>query len=507
MKKSKKIVLFFPKVSKTEILKMTPLSLLSILRLVPESKYDIKIFTELDGEDYMQKTLNNLDDKTLCFCISCMTGWQINDAVKISKLVKKYYPGIPIIWGGWHPSLLPEETLKETFVDIVVWGMGETTFPELINALEKKTSLNKVKGIYFKEKHKIIKTEPRPFEKLDDLPRLPYHLLNNTEKYIVNEEGYRALNYYSSYGCPYACSFCATCGIYNRRWNGLSSERVLDEIEDLVRKYKLTKILINDNNFYVNEKRIFEILKGLKDRNLNIKLGSTSGRAAILANYNKETWKLMSRYVTDILIGAESASQKTLERINKESDIIHTYKFAKLCKKYKIHSLYTLIIGFPFLNTKEKYKKEFVNMIKFIKKLMKIDKTSRFMLFLYTPYPGNKLFEYCKKKGYKEPKKLEEWSKMGLYSKTISWVPDEYAFLTEMIRGYSSPIMFEYNKVMKGKRFNFLYKIVFLVAYLVNKLRWETEFFRIPVDYIIFRKFMKPKLIESAKTNQLKKQK
>ncbi len=505
MRKSKRIVLFYPKVSETEIMKIAPLSLLSIVRHISNKQYDIKIFTEVDGKDYIEKTLNELDNQTLCMGISCMTGWQIKDAVKISKLVKKYYPKIPIVWGGWHPSLLPEETLKENFVDIMVWGMGETTFPELIKALEKNTSLKKVKGIYFKEKNKIIKTEPRPFEKLDNMLPLPYHLLKNIERYIVNEEGYRALNYYSSYGCPYACSFCATCSIYNRKWDGLSSEKVLDEIELLVKKYKLTKILINDNNFYVNENRIFEICKGIEDRKLNVKLGSTSGRATTLANYNKETWELMSRYVTDILIGAESASQKTLKRINKESDVSHTYKFAKLCKKYMIKAVYSLMVGFPFLNSKKKLKKEFSEMTKFIKKLMEVDKKSKFMLFIYTPYPGNPLFEYSKKVGYKEPRRLEQWSKIDLNAKTTPWISEEYAFLTEMIRGYSSPIIFDYGKVMEGKRFNYLYKAAFLIAYSINRVRWETGFFRLPIDYILFKKFIKPKLIKDAKTNQSNK--
>ena len=498
----KKVILFYPKISDVEILKIVPLSLLSILRYIP-NKYDYKIFTEFD-EDYINKTLNEIDENTLCVGVSSMTGNQIKGGVELSKLVKKRFPKLPIIWGGWHPSLLPIETLKEPFVDIVVCGRAELTFPELLEALEKRTSLNKVKGIYYKKNSKIFKTEIRLLEKLDNMPPTPYYLLKDIENYIVKEDNQRATNFYTSYGCPYACDFCAIQSIYNRRWNGLNAEKVVDEIENLVKKYKLTKIFTNDDNFYVDEKRVYGILKGLKERKINIKLAATNGKSKTLANYKQETWELMSEYITDILIGAESASQDTLKHIHKECDVEHTFEFAKLCKKYKIQSVYSLMIGFPFIDTEEKQKKEFSEMIKFIKKLMIIDSNSRVMLFNYTPYPANPLFEESKKKGFKEPKKLIDWSNIILNNKTTPWLPDKYALASEMITGYSLPILLNYKNIMndnerKVKKFSPLLKALFLSAYCITKLRWDFEFFRFPIDYILFKKYMKPKLVNYAK--------
>ena len=76
----------------------------------------------------------------LCLGISVLTGPMIRGAVEIATAIKSELPGLPIIFGGWHPTLLPDETLTEPFVDIVVRGQGEVTLVEVAEALlEKRT--------------------------------------------------------------------------------------------------------------------------------------------------------------------------------------------------------------------------------------------------------------------------------------------------------------------------------------------------------------------------------
>ena len=90
---------------------------------------------------------------------------------------------VPVVWGGIHPTLLPEQTLENENIDIVVQGEGEETFFELVQALEKGDPLSKVKGIWYKENGEIRNTEPRPFVDLNELPPLSYHLVD-VEKYL-----------------------------------------------------------------------------------------------------------------------------------------------------------------------------------------------------------------------------------------------------------------------------------------------------------------------------------
>ena len=64
-----------------------------------------------------------------------MTGPQIFGAMQAASLIKKFTPAVPVIWGGVHPSLTPEETIKSELVDIIVIGDGEETFKELVETI------------------------------------------------------------------------------------------------------------------------------------------------------------------------------------------------------------------------------------------------------------------------------------------------------------------------------------------------------------------------------------
>src|SRR4030042_1751785 len=80
--------------------------------------------------------------------------WKITTGVasgiQISEFIREINPTVPIVWGGIHPTLFPEQTLRDPSVDIIVWGEGEETSIDLAYALKKREPLKKVKGIGFK---------------------------------------------------------------------------------------------------------------------------------------------------------------------------------------------------------------------------------------------------------------------------------------------------------------------------------------------------------------------
>ena len=176
----KKIILVRPLVfSKTRMYYGAPLALLAISRLLAdENNYNIKIFDPTVNKNYIDSIIKEAKD-ALCLGISALTGYSIFDGLRIARAVKKKYPKLPIVWGGWHPSILPLETIKDPLVDMVVVGQGERTFTELVHALEHKQSLKNIKGLIYKTKTgKIISNPPRPLESLDNFPAIPYHLID-----------------------------------------------------------------------------------------------------------------------------------------------------------------------------------------------------------------------------------------------------------------------------------------------------------------------------------------
>ena len=159
-------------------------------------------------EDYISSDL-------ICVAISAMTGTQIRNALFLAQIVRDLTNGkVPIVWGGCHPSVAPEQTLQNDKVDIVVIGEGDDTFLEIVQALEHNLPLNTVKGIMYKDGEKLVKTELRPLLEVEDLLPIPWELID-VEKYIHKDmylkDKTRVLDVgQTSRGCPFNCVFCSS---------------------------------------------------------------------------------------------------------------------------------------------------------------------------------------------------------------------------------------------------------------------------------------------------------
>jgi len=135
-----------------------PLSLLCTATPLDRQGYRIKIIDEFDNPDWKRELRDAFTEKPICFGVTTMTGPQILHALQGCKVVREIFPDLPIVWGGIHASLLPEQTLQSPYCDIVVVGEGEATFEALVKALESGTPLVDVKGICFKDNGEIHRT-------------------------------------------------------------------------------------------------------------------------------------------------------------------------------------------------------------------------------------------------------------------------------------------------------------------------------------------------------------
>jgi len=102
-----------------------PLALLAVGSYLDSEKYNVLIIDGRLEKNPMLKIKEALTQNPICFATTVLTGNPIKDALKISKEVKKEMPNLPIVWGGWHPSLFPKHTLAEAAIDVVVKGQGE----------------------------------------------------------------------------------------------------------------------------------------------------------------------------------------------------------------------------------------------------------------------------------------------------------------------------------------------------------------------------------------------
>jgi radical SAM superfamily enzyme YgiQ (UPF0313 family) len=118
------------------------------------------------------------DQKVDIFGCTVMPGPQLKQAIPISKKIKELYPNIKTIWGGYFPSNQPKSVLNSGYIDYIVNGPGDNTFPQLLNAIETNSSVDAIKNLIYINEGKLVKTAKEELLDLDKLPKLPYEKLN-----------------------------------------------------------------------------------------------------------------------------------------------------------------------------------------------------------------------------------------------------------------------------------------------------------------------------------------
>ncbi|MBT5027777.1 MAG: radical SAM protein, partial [Nitrospina sp.] len=476
--KKHKIVLFSPKSGEGHR-PTIPLALLAISRFLDkDERFEIKIICSEDNQ-FIENVLDELEG-ALCLGITCFTGYPVKEAVELASAAKKKFPDIPTIFGGWHPSVLPIETISHPSVDIVVAGQGEKPFTNLINALVSKSNLKDIHGLYFKDSSgEVVHTGFSELEPIKNFPTLPYHLIKLEDFTFETFFAKKVIDFYTSSGCPFECTFCVEPGTYKRKWNGLPPERVADEWEMLNKKYGIDGINLVDNNFCVNEKRVRGICEELIDRSLSISWGPADGVIEQLLKYSGDTWELMSKGgCTSILVGADSAMNEGLKIVKKHNAVDDIYKFVEICNKHNIKPALSFMIGLPS-EDKDFVEKEYQATLDLFDKIYK--KVTCLHLFLFTPYPGSELYGVAINKGWKPPTSLEGWSKLELQTTCTPWVPKKYSLNVEFLQEYVLRFLDgSFKEIFKNRRNPIVRATLLLVFPILQGLalaRWKLRYF------------------------------
>src|SRR5580704_18351703 len=169
----KKIVFFFPAFTSTEA--TAPLGILAIATPLLRAGYEVKLIDSTITPNFKRRVVEEMAD-SLCLAISLVTGPMISEAVEIARESKRLYPEKPVVIGGWHPSLLPEQTLAADCVDIIVIGQGEEAFLEIVQRIEAGESAKAILGTAYKENGALTFNPPRALRPLRDMPPKAYEL-------------------------------------------------------------------------------------------------------------------------------------------------------------------------------------------------------------------------------------------------------------------------------------------------------------------------------------------
>jgi radical SAM superfamily enzyme YgiQ (UPF0313 family) len=326
---------------------LPPLGLCYLASTLLKNSHNAKI---IDGiiENYSFEEIYN---KIVSFNTDIMgisaTSLFYEPAIKLAEYIKKKNKDLVIIIGGVHISVVLENGMHDCF-DFGVFGEGEETLLELIEAIERKDrEYSKIKGIIYRKDNKLYKTEPRPLiEDLDSLGHPNIELLEKKFDYKITALVYKRLpmmTIISSRGCPFNCLFCSN-DLFGRKYRMNSAEFVLDELEKLVNKYGYKEIMFYEDNFPVDKNRVFDICNGIIERRLKFTWGC-SAHANCLSEDKLDIMKKAGCWI--ISIGIESGDEKIIKIIRKNYNKEHLVKIVKYADKIGIAVRGFFILGNP----------------------------------------------------------------------------------------------------------------------------------------------------------------
>lgn len=480
------VILFYPKTEKGNLNKNIPLALLKISSELRCAGYEVVIVDERFEEDY-ENLLKDVLNKAVFFGVSAMTGYQICSGLKASSFVKKLNRSLPVVWGGWHASILPEETLENDNIDIVVKGQGELTVCDVANALKDKKDLKGIEGILYKENGNVHSNNCRGLHDLNKFRMIRFDTIE-IERYIFKSPlGARSIFWNSSQGCPYCCGFCSTATVYKRMWSGLRAERLLEELKTLAYDYKINGVTFAEDNFFVDLKRVEELCLGIIESNLKIKWAADA-RVDQISRFSERFLHLLQESgCVKLYIGAESGDEDVLSLIDKKIKLSQTYEAADKLDKYKIISEFFIIVGFP-----NNPKKDLERSLEMMKRIKSRYPDSQFTPFVYTPYPGTPLLNVATKFGLKVPKKLEDWSDWNILSVHTPWIDKKYLDCVNMHSKCFYPLAFPSSSLRKKleKKSGVFYRLL----HILSRIRVKNNFFLFPLEWKLIKTFYKLKV-------------
>jgi len=267
-----------------------------------------------------------------------------NQISRVAQISKEELSDIPVIVGGPHARLLPDEIINIPSVDIVFTGEGELSILEYANG----RSLPEINGIYYKDNGIIQRNPPAVcIENLDEVPFPAYDLFNISDYHSTRGIAKRHPVSYviTSRGCPYNCTFCSSKALNStegKRVRYRSSENVLEEIEFLVKNHGVKELFFSDDMFTGNTSHLFGVCEGL----INGKLNLTWVCMTHVNNITEEKLKVMKRAgCHQICYGVESGDPEIQEIINKNINLEKVKTVVRLTQKIGIDVRCSFMFG------------------------------------------------------------------------------------------------------------------------------------------------------------------
>ncbi|HHE32051.1 MAG TPA: magnesium-protoporphyrin IX monomethyl ester anaerobic oxidative cyclase [Chlorobaculum parvum] len=268
-------------------------------------------------------------------------------AQDIMKTAKKVDKKIRTIMGGIHSTFMYPQVLTEApETDYVIRGEGEEVAVNLMKSIAAgtdKEDRGEITGIaYLDDDGKVFATAAHPV--IDDLDTLtPDWSLYDWDQYIYTPLNCRLAVPNFARGCPFTCTFCSQWQFW-RRYRARSPKHFVDEIEILVKKYKVGFFILADEEPTINKQKFVSLCQELIDRNLDVHWGINTRVTDIMRDEDLLPFYRKAGLV-HVSLGTEAASQMNLNRFRKETTIDENKYAIKLLQKNGIVAEAQFVMG------------------------------------------------------------------------------------------------------------------------------------------------------------------
>ncbi|MBI2890232.1 MAG: B12-binding domain-containing radical SAM protein [Nitrospirae bacterium] len=381
-----------------------PVALLHASALVAQ-EFPVRFFDRrLHVEDWESELIRRLTPDVFLVGVTAFTGPMIRSSLEMCRLVRRLRPELPIVWGGIHASLLPQQTAADPLVDYVVEGEGEYPLRDLARALAANRRPTDIPGVWYKEGDQVKGMPGAPLGRLDDLPAPPWHLVE-MDRYQPRYNGRRSLCFQSSRGCPLNCSYCYNVVFSRRRWRALSPERTIEQVRQVVERHGVEDVYFVDDMFFTNRKRALAIAEALKPLGVTWQVQGVD-ILGLKRMSDDDYGRILDSGCGRLTVGIESGSPRVREAIHKDGTIEDILDVTRRLARFPITLFYSFMCGIPTETLEE------VRMtVDLMFKLMALNRNVRVSpVYTFTPYPGTELFEIALQHGLRPPSTLDGWA-------------------------------------------------------------------------------------------------
>jgi len=381
--------------------------------ILRKAGYLVKLIDgSLDPEFYDDYITTIKYQKPKFIGFSVMTS-QVSRAYEMTTKAKIMDPDVKIVWGGFHPTIFPEQTIVDPNVDYVVVGEGINVIVPLIDYINgTNKDIESVPGIYYRENGDIRQTPKPPLADFEEIPDIDWTLYdrNCLERALQTNllrQSARVLPIVAGLGCNYRCTFCFN-AIFKIPHRRMSAERIYANMKRMKEEYNLNEIIFYDENFFADKDRILRLIDLLEKEPLNLKFFSSMRASDIRRKYFQGEFFQRFRKVGgyNLGVGAESGNQKTLDRLRKGIKIKDIIEMAELGRDNGIIITFSFMTGIPGEKVDEVF-----DTFDLIERIHQID-PRHFIIGpqIFRPYPGSKLFDEAVNQGFQVPDSLKGWT-------------------------------------------------------------------------------------------------